>query len=178
MSNKVQKQPVQTKSDRFWASFLFTENGKPKSGFMVYCVSLGFVFAAVYTLLYMGAIEVLTEPLNSLPAIVQNLIISVLCGGICAAFCALIHRLSRDKRLVFCSHLCLDVFAVIAIIAMLLMAGGTGTMDMILLFCLWFVIIPLTIGTVVSILLYRRDYHPEVKPEPEPEWKKYVNTRR
>ena len=66
-------------------------------------------------------------------------------------------------------------FALAAGITLLIMLRGTGASGAMLVFFVWFVIIPLAMGLAGSYALYRRDYAPP--PPPEEPWKKYTNRR-
>lgn len=165
----------QSKADRFWGAFLFTENGKPKSSLIIYTFCLSFVFLAVYVICFLLLIGLLTEPLGALPAFVSNAIVSLLASAVGVLICSIPHRFVQDKRLVFGAHLWLLLYAVASLIAMLIMLNGEAT-NVLLVFFGWFVAIPLAVSLPVTAYLYRRDHHPKTV-EPEPEWKKYVNRR-
>ncbi|MBR6891451.1 MAG: hypothetical protein IKN05_10720, partial [Clostridia bacterium] len=66
-----------SRAERFWSAFRFTENGRPKSGFGVYTFSLSLLYAAVYFACYEGAIRLLSGPLEPLPAWAANLLIAL-----------------------------------------------------------------------------------------------------
>jgi len=164
-----------SKADRFWESFLFTENGKPKSSLMIYTFCLSFVFLAVYVVCFLLMISLLTNSLSSLPAFVSNALVGILASAIGVFICCIPHRFMQDKRLVFGAHLWLLLYAIASLIAMLIMLAGEAT-NVLLVFFGWFVAIPLAVSLPVTAYLYRRDHHPKTA-EPEPEWKKYVNRR-
>ena len=164
-----------SKADRFWESFLFTENGKPKSSLMIYTFCLSFVFLAVYAVCFLLMISLLTNLLSSLPAFASNAIVSILASVIGVFICCVPHRFVQDKRLVFGAHLWLLLYALASLIAMLIMLNGEAT-NVLLVFFGWFIAIPLVVSLPVTAYLCRRDHHPK-QPEPEPEWKKYVNRR-
>ena len=170
---------AQNRADRFWAAFSLTENGKPKSGFLIYTFSLSFAYLAVYALCYSAGIACLTRPLSALPVWCANLVISLICSLAGAALCCLPHRFFRDKRLVFGAHLWLALYAAAVLIAMLILLRGGGLAAFLEAY-LWFAAIPVAVGTAASGLLWRHaraNAAPEPEPEPEPEWKKYVNRR-
>jgi len=164
-----------SRADRFWESFLFTENGKPKSSLMIYTFCLSFVFLAVYVVCFLLMISLQVKLLSSLPAFASNVIVSLLASAAGLLICCIPHRFMQDKRLVFGAHLWLLLYAIASLIAMLIMLDGEAT-NVLLVFFGWFVAIPLAVSLPVTAYLYRRDHHPK-QSEPEPEWKKYVNRR-
>ena len=167
------------RADSFWKTFLFTENGRPKSGFMVYTFTLSFVFIA----LYIGAFALiggewyrsLTE---SWPPTAANVL-----GSLCvaAAVCLVgyvLHRLFKDKRLMFGTYLWLLLYVIASVIYMAVYTRGDRELFAIFMsFALWFAIIPTVLGTALFYVLCRRDHHPAPPAEAEPEWKKYVRRR-
>ena len=62
------------RSKRFWSTFLFTENGKPKSGFLVYTFCLSIVFIALYILAFRFIIDLLAPLTASWPTFWGNLL--------------------------------------------------------------------------------------------------------
>lgn len=161
----------------FWKTFLFTENGKPKSGLMIYTFCLSFVFLGVYIGAFYLVIEALTVPLSGLPPVLGNLIQSLLVGAVGAAISALLHLLLSDKRLAFGTHLWLALYTVAAGITLCLMLQEREAIWAMLTFALWFAVIPVAFGMLVTYLLYRRDYRPVQPAEEKPEWKKYTDRR-
>lgn len=164
-----------SKADRFWESFLFTENGRPKSSLMIYTFCLSFVFLAVYVVCFLLMISLQVKLLSSLAVFASNAIVSILASAIGVLICCIPHRFMQDKRLVFGAHLWLLLYAIASLITMLIMLNGEAT-NVLLVFFGWFVAIPLAVSLPVTAYLYRRDHHPK-QSEPEPEWKKYVNRR-
>lgn len=163
-------------SDRFWKAFLFTENGKPKSGFFIYtfCMSIGMI--ALYIVAFALLIDPLASLTESLPLFAGNLLGSLCVSAAVLLVGFLLHRLIADKRMMFGTYLWLAVYTVAGIITMAILLGDAEAMGLFMRFALWFVIIPVALGLVLFFLLYRRDYHPESKAAPEePEWKKYVH---
>ena len=165
---------VESRADRFWSAFRFTENGRPKSGFGVYTFSLSLAFAAVYFLCYEGAIRLLSEPLSALPAWQANLLIALPAALLGAALCCLPHRFLSDKRLVFGGHLWLCLYALAVLVIMLALLGFSAAYGAFLVFFGWFVAPPVGLGTLFSALLFRKDRAP-AQPAAQPEWRKYVD---
>lgn len=165
------------RAEKFWRAFRLTENGKPKSGLGVYTFSLSIVFGIVYALCYEGAIRLITEPLAGLPVQLSNLIIALTASIVGVCICCIPHRFFADKRLVFGSHLWLVLYAVLALVTVLIMLRGQGGAGAFLQFFGWFILIPVFLGTLVSWLLCRQDRPKISEKPPEPEWKKYVKRR-
>ena len=169
---------TQSRADRFWEAFRFTENGKPKSSLGVYSFSLSILYIIVYVLCFEGAIRFLTKPLADWPVLLQNAVISLLASGAGTALCCLPHRFFMEKRLVFRSYLCLAGYAAVVLIAMLIMTAGSGTTAALLRVFGWFIAIPVAMGTLVSWRLASHSMRAEAHlTEAEPEWKKYVDRR-
>lgn len=170
MSNK------ESRAERFWSAFRFTENGRPKSGLGVYTFSLSLAFAAVYFLCYEGAIRLLSGPLSRLSVWQANLLTALSATIPGAALCCLPHRFFSDKRLALGGHLWLCLYAAAVLVIMLALLGFTRAYGAFLVFFGWFVLPPVGLGTLLSALLYRKDRRPPRAPE-EPEWRRYVNRR-
>ena len=168
---------VKKKADSFFGAFLMTENGKPKSSLAIYSLFLSFAWIAVYAFCYWAAVEYLTDPLDGLSAFASNLVIALTASIVGTAVCCVPHFFFKDKRLVFCGFLWLVLYALVVLIAMLILLQGTGV-GAFLNFFGWFVAIPVVLGCLASGLLFRRDWRPQKPKEEEPEWKKYINTRR
>lgn len=161
----------------FWKTFLLTENGKPKSGLLVYTFCLSFVFLGVYIGAFALSIETLAAPLSGLPAFWGNLLQSLAAGAAGAGLSALLHVLLPDKRLAFGTHLWLAAYAVAAAVTLSLMLKDGGAIRAMLVFFGWFVLIPVALGLTVTYLLYRRDRKPAPPEEEEPAWRQYTRRR-
>lgn len=174
---KERKEKWEKREKNFWRSFLLTEDGKPKSGLFTYTFFLSVLFLALYMGGFSLTIEYLTVPLSGLSPAVGNLIQSVLvgCGGILAAL--VIHRLCSDKRLAFGTHLLLAAYVVVCAVALVIMLWGDWeAIHAMFTFALWFAVIPVAMGLVVTFFLFRRDHKPKQQEE-TPEWKKYIDRR-
>lgn len=158
----------------FWKAFLFTEDGKPKSGFMVYTFCLSLVFLAVYILGYYLSIELLAEPLAGLPVFLGNLLQSLAASAVGLVLAAALHLLLPDKRLMLGTHLWLALYVVAAVITLAVMLRGTGATGAMLTFFAWFAGLPLVLGLLVTGLLCRKDRGRGKKDGSQPEWKKYT----
>lgn len=162
---------------KFWRAFLFTEDGKPKSGLGIYTffLSVGLVF--LYLLAFDRAIEWLTPALESLPVFWGNLLQSLAASAAVLLVSVVLHLIFKDKRLMFGSYLWLAGYAVAILIAMVVILWGTGAWREFLEFFFWFVVIPVAMGLLVTGLLCRRDYVPAVAPQELEPWKKYIQRR-
>ena len=175
--NKARKEKLQKLEKSFWRSFLLTEDGKPKSGLLIYTFCLSFVFLGIYIVAFWMVIEVLSDPLASLPPVLGNLIQSVLVGVAASALSGLMHILLPDKRLAFGTHLWLALYVVASVITLAILLREAELIGTMLMFALWFAVIPLAMGLTVTYLLYRRDYVPPRQVEEKPEWTKYTQRR-
>ena len=175
--SKARKEKLQKLEKSFWRSFLLTEDGKPKSGLLIYTFCLSFVFLGIYILAFWMVIEELSDPLASLPPVLGNLIQSVLVGVAASALSGLMHILLPDKRLAFGTHLWLALYVVASVITLAILLKEAELIGAMLMFALWFAVIPLTMGLTVTYLLYRRDYVPPRQVEEKPEWTKYTQRR-
>lgn len=160
----------------FWKAFLFTENGKPKSGLVIYTFFLSIAMLAVYLLAFNLIIEGLTPVMAGLPAFLSNLLQSLAAGAVMLLAAWVLHRVMKDKRMMFGAYLWLALYAAAVLVTILVMLRGTGAQPEFLVFFAWFVLIPLALGLTGTYLLYRRDYAPEV-PGEEAGWKKYTDRR-
>lgn len=173
--SEERKKAWEKRERKFWRTFLFTEEGKPKSGFGIYTFCLSFVFLAFYVLTFHLVTEYLTGPMEGWPVKLANLAQSLLAGLLGLALVWPVHRLSSDKRLALGGHLWLALYAAAVLAAMLIILRGSGATGAFLTFYGWFVAIPLCLGLLGTYLMYRRDYRPpDPGPGPEELWKKYV----
>ena len=175
--SKARKEKLQKLEKSFWRSFLLTEDGKPKSGLLIYTFCLSFVFLGIYIVAFWMVIEELSDPLASLPPVLGNLIQSVLVGVAASALSGLMHILLPDKRLAFGTHLWLALYVVASVITLAILLREAELIGTMLMFALWFAVIPLAMGLTVTYLLYRRDYVPPTQMEEKPEWTKYTQRR-
>lgn len=174
--DKEQQKKWDQRGKKFWSTFLFTEDGKPKSSLLIYTFSLSFVLV----FLFLAAFGLLIDPLNALcsamPAFAVNLITCLACTVIVMIPTCIFHHFVKDKRLAFGGFLWLDIYAVaILITELIMMWGDTEAIGMFLAFFFWFFALPVIIGSGITFFLFKRDYKPA--PTPEPEWKKYVTRR-
>lgn len=173
--SEERKKTWEKREKKFWRTFLFTEEGRPKSGFGIYTFCLSFVFLAFYVLGFHLVTEYLTGPMAGWPAKLANLCQAVLAGLFGAALVWVCHKLLGDKRLALGGHLWLALYAAVVLIAMLIILRGSGASGAFLTFYGWFVVIPLCLGLLAAYLMYRHDHRPpDPGPGPEEPWKKYV----
>ena len=175
-SRAQRKEKWEKREKSFWKAFLFTEDGKPKSGLILYTFCLSFVFLLLYLLIFSLVLEWLSKPLEAIPAFWGNLLQSLAAGALGLGCAWLAHRLLPDKRLIFGSYVWLTLFALAAVITLLIILRGTGASGGMLVFFAWFVALPLAMGLAGSYLMYRRDYTLVQAREDQP-WKKYTNRR-
>lgn len=163
------------RSKRFWRSLLFTENGKPKSGFLIYTFCLSAVFIALHLLAFTYIVDWLAPLTESWPLVLGNLTSSLSVSAAVLLVGFVLHRLLKDKRLMLGTYLWLLLYTAAAIITMALVLQDAEAMKLFLRFALWFVLIPVGLGLALFYLLYRRDYRPETPAQTdEPAWKKNV----
>ena len=173
---KERKEKWAKREKSFWKAFLFTEDGKPKSGFMVYTVCLSLVYVLLHIALFYFSIEWLTPVTASWPAFAGNLLQSLAVSGVAALISLALHRVFSDKRLMLGCYLWLAGYAALVCVSMLIMLKDQEAFGAFLHFFLWFMVIPVLLGLVVAFLLYRRDYAPP-KPDEDAPWKKYTQRR-
>lgn len=173
---KERKAKWDERGDRFWSAFLFTENGKPKSGFIIYTFCLAIVFFAVYYASFYFLVDLLNPIVKGWPVFAGNLFTSLCCSAVGILIGLVLHRWFSDKRLILGAHIWLVILAVASIIAMAVILKGSDAMSAFMKFFFWFVILPVVLGTAVFYRLYKRDHHPKIikEEEKEPEYKKYI----
>lgn len=176
IQDKEWNEKVTKAADSFWSAFRMTENGKPKSGLLVYTFCLSFVMLAVYGAAFFVVIEGLHNLTVGLPVFWGNLIQSLAAAIVGLLVSILLHFVLPDKRLMFGTYLWLALYAVACLITLLIYLQGTGAAGALLTFYGWFVVIPLALGLAVTHYLFRRDYVPP-KPDDEPAWKKSIQRR-
>ena len=168
------KQKSEERSKKFWSTFLFTENGRPKSGFLIYTFCLAIAFFAIQYASFYFIVDWLDPVTKDWPLILGNLTGSIICCLPALIVGWLLHRWFSDKRLMPGTYIWLALLAVASIITMAIMLRGTEAMPEFLKFFFWFAIIPLALGLIVFYCLYKRDYKPKNQKEEEPEYKKYI----
>ena len=158
----------------FWKTFLFTENGKPKSGFLVYTFSLSIVFIALLLIGFNFIVDWLSPLTASWPVALGNLFASLCVSAAVLLIGSVLHHLLGDKRLMLGTYLWLLLYLVASVTTMALLLRDWETLRVFLHFVLWFAAIPVGLGLLLFYLLYRRDYRAPVPVQEEPAWKKYV----
>ena len=178
MERENRRQQRQKKWDErarsFWKAFLFTENGKPKSGFLVYTFSLSLVFIALLLIGFNFIVDWLSPLTASWPVALGNLFASLCVSAAVLLIGSVLHHLLGDKRLMLGTYLWLLLYLVASVTTMALLLRDWETLRVFLHFVLWFAAIPVGLGLLLFYLLYRRDYRAPVPVQEEPAWKKYV----
>lgn len=174
---KKERQEKWAKREKsFWKAFLFTEDGKPKSGLMVYTFCLSIVFVLLYIGAFNLAIQWLTPVTASWPVVAGNLLQSLAVGAAGALVALLLHKIFSDKRLMFGCYLWLAGYGALVCVSMVFLLGDRGAFGAFLHFFAWFILIPVALGLAVTYLLYRRDFAPPKGEEDQP-WKKFTQMR-
>ncbi len=173
---KERKEKWAKREKSFWKAFLFTEDGKPKSGLMVYTFCLSIVFV----LLYIGAFNLIINWLSPVtaewPVFAGNLVQSLAAGVVGVLVTLILHRIFSEKRLMLGTYLWLAGYILLVSVSMIFMLGDWEAFAAFLHFFAWFAVIPVILGLIVSYFLYRRDYVPPKREEDQP-WKKFTQRR-
>ena len=173
---KERKEKWAKREKNFWKAFLFTEDGKPKSGLMVYTFCLSIVFV----LLYIGAFNLIINWLSPVtaewPVFAGNLVQSLAAGVVGVLVTLILHRIFSEKRLMLGTYLWLAGYILLVSVSMIFMLGDWEAFVAFLHFFAWFAVIPVALGLIVSYFLYRRDYVPPKREEDQP-WKKFTQRR-
>lgn len=173
---KERKEKWAKREKNFWKAFLFTEDGKPKSGLMVYTFCLSIVFV----LLYIGAFNLIINWLSPVtaewPVFAGNLVQSLAAGVVGVLVTLILHRIFSEKRLMLGTYLWLAGYILLVSVSMIFMLGDWEAFVAFLHFFAWFAVIPVILGLIVSYFLYRRDYVPPKREEDQP-WKKFTQRR-
>ena len=173
---KEREEKWKRRGKAFWNAFLITENGKPKSSFFIYTFCLSVLYLLLYIFAYGCIIPLLTGAVAPLPIWLGNLIIALIVSAVVLFTAWILHRLMKDKRLMFGTYMWLLVYGIAALITILIfLRNSAGDIPAFLNFFVWFFGIPLITGVPTTYYWTRRDYVP--RAEPEPEWKNYVNRR-
>ena len=173
---KERKEKWAKREKNFWKAFLFTEDGKPKSGLMVYTFCLSIVFV----LLYIGAFNLIINWLSPVtaewPVFAGNLVQSLAAGVVGVLVTLILHRIFSEKRLMLGTYLWLAGYILLVSVSMIFMLGDWEAFVAFLHFFAWFAVIPVILGLIVSYFLYRRDYVPPKREEDQPR-KKFTQRR-
>lgn len=173
---KERKEKWKKREDSFWKAFLFTEDGKPKSGFMVYTFCLSLVYVVLLIFAFNLVITWLGPLVESWPVFAGNLLQSLAASAVGLLPAAVLHRIFPDKRLMLGCYIWLALYAVLVCVSMAFMLGDQEAFLAFLHFFVWFMVIPVASGLVVTYLLYRKDYVPPKREEDAP-WKKFTQRR-
>lgn len=172
------KKKWEAREKKFWRAFLFTEDGRPKSGLVIYTFFLSIGLLLLHLLAFDRSIEWLGPALPaSMPVFWSNLIQSLAASAAVLLLAVVLHLLFKDKRLMFGSYLWLAFYAVVMLIAMLVILRGTGAWREFLEFFGWFAAIPVALGLLVTGPLCRRDYAPPAPAQEAEPWKKFTQRR-
>ena len=98
IQDKEWNDKVTKAANSFWSAFQMTENGKPKSGLLVYTFCLSFVMLAVYGGAFFVVIDGLYNLTAGLPVFWGNLIQSMTATILGLLVSILLHFVLRDKR--------------------------------------------------------------------------------
>lgn len=171
---KERQEKWKAREKSFFKAFLFTENGKPKSSLLIYTFCLSLLFLAIYGVALFTLIDWLEPLVHSWPPVVGNLLITLLASVIGILIGVILHTLFPDKRLLFGAHVWLALYALAALVTVLIFLRGDAGLGDFLVFFGWFFLPPVLLGGLVFWALFRRDYEPEVKPEALQPWQKYT----
>lgn len=166
---------------KFWSSFLFTKDGKPKSSLLIYTFCLSFVFVGLLLMAFWFLTDAQNAYLSGLSPLLSN-IITTLAISVCVILIGwIMHHFMKDKRLIFGTFIWLALYCVATVIGeAIMLASEEGGFGIFMTFFVWVAIIPVLAGLVVFYFLYRRDYQPPVEEEKNPVgevMKKYVDRR-
>ena len=95
--DKQREQAWSDRSRRFWRTFLFTENGRPKSALLIYTFCLSFVFVAVNWLVLSLMIDWLTPALAGQAPWLSNAAISLATAAVVVGAGALLNRFMKER---------------------------------------------------------------------------------
>ena len=145
--------PVRGKLDRFWAGLFLTPEGRPKSAKLLYTFCLSLVFLLIYGACYWFLIDPLERAFHGSPVLVRNLFESILPGLAGSVLCCAFYFVFKDKSYLPFIYSWLTVYAVTALVSLLLM---TDKENMGLLLQLYVLIVPagLVSGSVFSWWMY------------------------
>ena len=127
---KERKEKWAKREKSFWKAFLFTEDGKPKSGLMVYTFCLSIVFV----LLYIGAFNLIINWLSPVtaewPVFAGNLVQSLAAGVVGVLAALILHRIFSEKRLMLGTYLWLVGYILLVSVSMIFMLGDWESCDL------------------------------------------------
>ena len=151
---------VRHKLDRFWAALFLTQEGKPKSAFLLYSFCLSLVFLAVYAVSYFFLIDVLEGAFAQSSVLVRNIFESVVPGLAGSVVCCSLWFVIKNKRMVPAAYIWLALYALSALVAMAFLIGS-GDFRFFLYFYLMLVPSGLVSGAVFSFLMFRKTLNAE-----------------
>ena len=173
---KERKEKWAKREKSFWKAFLFTEDGKPKNGLMVYTFCLSIVFVLLYISAFNLIINWLSPVTAEWPVFAGNLVQSLAAGVVGVLAALILHRIFSEKRLMLGTYLWLVGYILLVSVSMIFMLGDWEAFAAFLHFFAWFAAIPVALGLIVSYFLYHRDYVPPKREEDQP-WKKFTQRR-
>ncbi|MEG1658363.1 MAG: hypothetical protein RR288_04820 [Oscillibacter sp.] len=145
------------RSQRFWRSFLFTENGTVKSTLLLNSFCLSVVCLVVYIAAFYVLIDLLHPLVAERSVFLINLVEAFVPALAGTAVCSLAWFLSKEKRLLPATYLWLTLMAVACFITMLVILGDDAqARGLFFQFFALFVPAPVLTGGALSFFLYLR----------------------
>lgn len=160
------------RADSFWNIFLPTKDGKVKSTLIVNSFCFSILCLGIYILAYLLLIDALHGALAEAPVWLSNLASSLLPGLLGTAVCCAFHFLFREKKIVPAAYAWQLVYAVGAIL-WLLISLPAGDRAFAANLMLMVVPVPLLSGCALSAYLYvqHKKKLPAEPAEEPPPWK-------
>jgi len=149
------KRTFREKMDRFWAVLFLTEEGRPKSALMLYSFCLSLLFFGIYAFAYGFLLDVLEKLFATYSVAVRNAFQAIVPGVAGSIVCSSLFFLFKDRRLVPATYIWLTLYALAALIGMLLVTAGEES-RIFLYFYAMLVPTGLISGDAAMFLLYRR----------------------
>jgi len=147
--------PSRSRLDSFLAGLFLTPEGRPKSAKMLYSFFLSLVFMAVYGVCYWFLIDPLEAAFAASSALVRNLFESIVPGLTGSILCCAFHIILKDKSYLLFTYIWLLVFALAALISLLILTERESIGMMLQLYGL-LVPVGLVSGFAFSLSMYLR----------------------
>ena len=146
--------------------FRFTKDGKMKSGTFAYSITFAALYLVVYGAAYYLLVDVLAPLTNGLPIWLSDLIGAVVPGFVGALICLIPLKLISNKKPAFLGYVWLAIFALLFLIAMVIMLRDDR--DALSIFLRLFVImvpVPLLLGGGSAWYLWKKSEQIEKNSE-------------
>lgn len=151
----------------FWDFFRVAKDGKLKSTVIVYTFSMSIVFLAVYAAAYWLLTDPIEAWLSARSPLVRNLAESILPALVGTVPCCAVFYIAKNKSFVLYTYLWLVLYALAALVTMLVLLEDGESRLFFMSFFLLIVPAPVLLGTAAAYIQRRLYFRARAETAPE-----------